>query len=78
MLFKQLIDELKKVKSEKDITPELTKTINNVTVAINMTNSHKTLGLEHDKDIFDAARAAVLDTFDNHLIAITEFNKQQG
>lgn len=71
-MFTDLITELKKVKTEKDITPELTEMITDMAIATNMTLNTNLHGVQDDKQVFNMARMVILNHFDNYLLAISD------
>lgn len=72
MVYGDLIKELKKIKSEEDITVEITELITDVAIATNMINIENQFNPRTDKEVFNMARMTVLNHFDNYLIAMSE------
>ena len=72
MIYEDLIKELKKVKSEKDVTVEITELITDMAIATNMINIENRVGSRTDKEVFNMARMTVLNHFDNYLLSMSE------
>ena len=73
MVFKELINTLKKVKTEDDITPEVIELLTNMTIAANMTFNAKTHDqIDTDKQLFNITRMVILNHLDNYLLGMQD------
>ena len=72
MLYKELIEMLKTVKSEKDITVDITEMLRDVTIHANIELNRKQHKIKDSKQLFNISRMVVLNHFDNHLLTISE------
>ena len=71
-MFDQLITALEKVKSEKQITPEIAELITDHAIVANMISIEKKHGKMNEKEMFNLARFQVLNHFDNYLLSFSE------
>lgn len=68
MLFEDLIQQLKKVKTEKDITPQLHDELINAGIVCVMCNIKEELKIKDDLVALELARGVVLKHFDTILL----------
>jgi hypothetical protein len=68
MIFKDLIKELKKVKTEKDITPDLSFELTAAAIASHMQNLEVQYNDIDPEEVFDMTRSIILKQLDGYLI----------
>jgi hypothetical protein len=77
-MYKELIRELKKVKTEKDVTVELTELLTDMAIATNMINNQNEHGTEDSKELFNISRMVILNHFDNYLLSMVSEQNVDG